>query len=208
MVRPSRRNCPLLEGTISCQLVITQLRRDVLIKLTEEMVELINNARESGNPCIIATASTDGTPNCGYIGTVLKIDDSSFIYRDRSGRSPLEHVEENAKVILLFRHAEKQTGWKFRCTSHVHRKGSVYDNAIDAFGCGAAHYTVAHIAQHPFRISNLWITPATPTGRGCAQTKWFVMPHRIFGRFDSLSTYKVQLHTAYLASLPTGGSET
>ena len=102
-----------------------------MIKLTEEMVELINNARESGNPCIIATASTDGTPNCGYIGTVLKIDDSSFIYRDRSGRSPLEHVEENAKVILLFRHAEKQTGWKFRCTSQVHRKGPAYDKAID-----------------------------------------------------------------------------
>ena len=131
MVRPARRNCPLLEGTISCQLVITQLRREVLIKLTEEMVELVNNARESGNPCIIATASTDGTPNCGYIGTVLKIDDSSFIYRDRSGRSPLEHVEENAKVILLFRHAEKQTGWKFRCTSQVHRNGPDYDKAID-----------------------------------------------------------------------------
>ena len=102
-----------------------------MIKLTEEMVELINNARESGNPCIIATASTDGTPNCGYIGTVLKIDDSSFIYRDRSGRSPLEHVEENAKVILLFRHAERQTGWKFRCTSQVDRKGPDYDKAID-----------------------------------------------------------------------------
>jgi len=102
-----------------------------LITLTEEMVKLINDARESGNPCIIATASTDGTPNCGYIGTVLAIDNNSFIYRDRSGSLPLEHIEENPKVILLFRHTEKQTGWKFRCTSYVHRVGPVYDNAID-----------------------------------------------------------------------------
>ena len=102
-----------------------------MIKFTEEMVELVDNARESGNPCIIATASTDGTPNCGYIGTVLCINDDSFIYRDRSGRMPLEHIEENSKVILLFRHAENQTGWKFRCTSYVHRRGAVYDDAIE-----------------------------------------------------------------------------
>lgn len=102
-----------------------------MIKLTEEMQDLVNNARESGNPCIIATASTDGTPNCGYMGTVLALDDSSFIYRDRSGRIPLEHIEENLKMILLFRHSEKETGWKFRCTPFVHRRGEVYDDAID-----------------------------------------------------------------------------
>lgn len=102
-----------------------------MINLTDEMKELVNNARDSGNPCIVATASTDGTPNCGYIGTVLALDDSSFIYRDRSGRLPLEHIEENLKVILLFRHTQRQTGWKFRCTSYVHRQGPVYDDAIE-----------------------------------------------------------------------------
>ncbi len=90
-----------------------------MIKLTEEMVELMDNARESGNPCIIATASADGTPNCGYIGTVLCMGENSLVYRDRSGRMPLEHIEENAKVILLFRHAETQTGWKFRCSGCI-----------------------------------------------------------------------------------------
>ena len=101
-----------------------------MIKLTDEMRELVNNARESGNPCIVATASPDGTPNCGYIGTVLALDESSFVYRDRTGRTPLEHIEENAKVLLLFRHSEQQTGWKFRCTASVHREGPVYDDAI------------------------------------------------------------------------------
>jgi predicted pyridoxine 5'-phosphate oxidase superfamily flavin-nucleotide-binding protein len=101
-----------------------------LIKLTDEMIELVNNARDSGNPCIVATASTDGTPNCGYIGTVLALDESSFVYRDRSGNTPLEHIEENPKLALLFRHAQRDTGWKFRCTASVHRQGPVYDDAI------------------------------------------------------------------------------
>ncbi len=101
-----------------------------MIKLTEEMIELVNNARDSSNPCVVATASTDGTPNCGYMGTVLALDESSFVYRDRSGRLPLEHIEENLKAILLFRHAQKETGWKFRCTSYVHRQGPIYEDAI------------------------------------------------------------------------------
>ncbi len=102
-----------------------------MIKLTDEMRELVNNARESGNPCIVATASPDGTPNCGYIGTVLALDESSFVYRDRTGRVPLDHIEENPKVLLLFRHSKQQTGWKFRCTALVYREGPVYEDAID-----------------------------------------------------------------------------
>ena len=44
-----------------------------MIQFTDEMVRLINNARDDGYPCIIATASNDGTPNAGYIGTVLAV---------------------------------------------------------------------------------------------------------------------------------------
>ena len=101
-----------------------------MIKLTDEMRGLVNNARESGNPCIVATASPDGTPNCGYIGTVLALDESSFVYRDRTGNTPLEHIEKNPRLVLLFRHAQQTTGWKFRCTASVHREGPVYDGAI------------------------------------------------------------------------------
>ena len=101
-----------------------------MIKLTDEMVDLVNNARDSGNPCIVASASTGGTPNCGYIGTVLALDDNSFVYRDRTGHVPLEHIEDNPKMVLLFRHAELTTGWKFRCTASVYREGTVYEDAI------------------------------------------------------------------------------
>ena len=99
-----------------------------MIQLTEEMTTLINRARDDGFPCIVATASDDGTPNAGYIGTVLCVDASTFVYRDRTRRNPLEHIEENPKVIVLFRNASLDSGWKFRCTATVEREGEVYDD--------------------------------------------------------------------------------
>ena len=97
-----------------------------MIQLTEEMTRLINHARDDGFPCIVATASSDGTPNAGYIGTVLTVDDDTFVYRDRTMRDPLEHIEENPKVIVLFRNVTEDVGWKFRCTASVVRQGEVY----------------------------------------------------------------------------------
>ena len=101
-----------------------------MIKLTDEMRELVSNSRFSGNPCVIATSATDGTPDCAYIGTMLATDDTTFIYRDRSGRLPSDNIDENLRVVMLFRHAQQQTGWKFRCTSYVHRQGPVYEDGI------------------------------------------------------------------------------
>ena len=97
-----------------------------MIQLTDNMKRLVNNAREDGFPCIVATSSPDGTPNAGYIGTVLAMDDSTFVYRDRTRRMPLEHLEENPKVIVLFRNAAVDEGWKFRCTASVERQGEAY----------------------------------------------------------------------------------
>ena len=39
---------------------------------------------------------------------------------------PLEHLEENPKVIVLFRNAAVDAGWKFRCTASVERQGEAY----------------------------------------------------------------------------------
>ncbi|MCY3692367.1 MAG: pyridoxamine 5'-phosphate oxidase family protein [Chloroflexota bacterium] len=102
-----------------------------MIQLTEEMARLINHARDDGYPCIVGTASGDGTPNCGYIGTVLTVGDDRLIYRDRTGRVPLDHIEENPKVIVLFRNTEQDVGWKFRCTAGVYRDGPVFEEMID-----------------------------------------------------------------------------
>ncbi len=101
-----------------------------MIQLTEEMSHLINNARVSGNPCVVSTSSPDGLPNAGFIGTVIALDEGSLAYRDRSGKSPLEHIEENPKVVVLFREPVQQVGWKFRCTPTVHSDGAVYEQVM------------------------------------------------------------------------------
>ena len=101
-----------------------------MIELTEEMRRLVNGARGSGNPCIVASASADGTPNAGYIGTMMAYDGGSLAYRDRSGREPLDHIEENPKVVVVFRDSVNEVGWKFRCTATVHRDGPVYGDVM------------------------------------------------------------------------------
>ena len=103
-----------------------------MITLTDEMRQLINKARDDGFPCIVATSSPQGTPNAGYIGTVLATDESTLVYRDRTGQRPLEHIEENPRVIVLFRNATIDRGWKFRCTASVLREGSAYDEMTGA----------------------------------------------------------------------------
>ena len=54
-----------------------------MIQLTEEMRQYINNARSNGNLCVLASASPEGTPNAGYIGTVVVLDEGSLAFRQR-----------------------------------------------------------------------------------------------------------------------------
>ena len=64
-----------------------------MIKLNEEMRQYINNARSNGNLCVLASASPDGTPNAGYMGTVVVLDERSLAFRQRL---PIqENIQEN-----------------------------------------------------------------------------------------------------------------
>ncbi len=98
-----------------------------MIQLTDEMRRHINHARDNGNPCIMATASADGTPNAGYRGTIIVYDDQSLAYRERG--NPRE-LEESPRVVLLYRDSASGIGWKFRCTAEVHRDGPVNNDVI------------------------------------------------------------------------------
>ena len=100
-----------------------------MIQLTEEMRSFINNSRANGIPCILASASPDGVPNAGYRGTMMVFDDASLAYRERS--SPVEHLEENPRVVVLFYDAAREVGWKFRCTAAVYREGPIRRQVMD-----------------------------------------------------------------------------
>ena len=98
-----------------------------MIQLTQEMQDGINNARASGNPCIVATSSRDGTPDMGYIGTMMALNGSSLAYKNRSNATSLVSPDENPKVIVIYRDAASGVGWKFRCTASEHREGPAFD---------------------------------------------------------------------------------
>ena len=74
-----------------------------MIKLTEQMRELIDPALAKGTPCLVATASKDGVPNIGYKGSVMVFDDESLAYWERTRQGTLQNVEENPNVMILFR---------------------------------------------------------------------------------------------------------
>jgi hypothetical protein len=60
----------------------------------------------------------------------MAFDGGSLAYRDRSSRSPLEHIEVNPKIVVLFYNPSQEVGWKFRCTPTVHRDGPVYEQVM------------------------------------------------------------------------------
>ncbi len=96
-----------------------------MIQLTEEMRELINHARDNGNPCVMATASPGGLPNAGYRGSILVYDDESLAYRERGQAPALQALEESPRVVILFRDSATGVGWKLRCTAELYREGPV-----------------------------------------------------------------------------------
>ena len=89
-----------------------------MISLTPEMQDSINNARASGNPCIVATAERDGTPDVGYIGTMMSIGDSALAYRNRSSHGALVSPQQNPKVIVIYR--DSASGDRLEVPLHRH----------------------------------------------------------------------------------------
>ena len=102
-----------------------------MIELTDEMRHLIDNARDNGNPCILATVDATGRPNAGYIGTIVVFDGQSLAYRDRGSPAALQSLEDHPQVVVLFRDSRTQVGWKFRCTAVLHREGPVSRRVLD-----------------------------------------------------------------------------
>jgi hypothetical protein len=49
-----------------------------MIKMTDEMRELIDNALANRMPCILATASKSGQPNTSYRGSMMVFDDAAL----------------------------------------------------------------------------------------------------------------------------------
>jgi general stress protein 26 len=101
-----------------------------MIKLIDQMRELVDNALANGCPCILATAASDGEPDIGYKGSMMVFDDESLAYWERTRRQHLKNVIENPKVVVLFRDAKTKAGWRFHGTAQVLDDGPVRDQVM------------------------------------------------------------------------------
>ena len=101
-----------------------------MIKLIDQMRELIDNALANGCPCILATASPDGEPDIGFKGSMMVFDDESLAYWERTRRQHLKNVTANPKVIVLFRDAKTKVNWRFHGVATVHDSGPVRDQVM------------------------------------------------------------------------------
>ncbi len=101
-----------------------------MIEFTDEMREAIDNALANGTPCIVGTASAGGDPNLGFKGSVMALDGSRLAYWERSMRTILEHIEENPKVVVMYRDPARRLAWRLYGDVTVYRDGSVRDEVM------------------------------------------------------------------------------
>jgi len=101
-----------------------------MIKLTDEMRNMVNPALANGCPCILATASADGEPDIGYKGSMMIFDDESLAYWERTKRQHLKNLGENPKVVVLFRDAKTKAAFRFHGTATVLDDGPVREQVM------------------------------------------------------------------------------
>ena len=101
-----------------------------MIKIDDEMRQLIDNALAEGSPCMVGTATRDGRPQISMKGSVLVYDQENLAYWERSKRSALENVGENAKVVILYRNTDKRIIWRFYGTATVHEADAVREDVM------------------------------------------------------------------------------
>lgn len=101
-----------------------------MIKLTDDMRKMIDPALANGCPCILATVSGDGEPDIGYKGSVMVFDDESLAYWERTRRQHLKNVQENPKVIVLFRDAKTKVGLRFHGKAEIHEKDALWEQVM------------------------------------------------------------------------------
>src|SRR6185295_9298020 len=101
-----------------------------MISISDQMKELIDNALANGSPCILATVSADGEPDIGYKGSMMVFDDESLAYWERTKRQHLKNVQENPKVIVLFRDTKTKVAWRFHGKATVYESGPVWEQVM------------------------------------------------------------------------------
>ena len=78
-----------------------------MIRLTDQMRDLLKSAISDGTPCIVGTASKDGRPQVSPKGSVAVYDDEHLCFWERSFRSSYAQISENPQIVIYYRNAAR-----------------------------------------------------------------------------------------------------
>lgn len=101
-----------------------------MIKLTDEMRDLLDTALADGYSCLVGTSSRDGWPQISPKGSVMVYDDETLAYWERARRSGLANLLENPKVVVYYSNSEKRIRWRFYGEASIEESGAVRDDVM------------------------------------------------------------------------------
>jgi len=76
---------------------------------------------------VIATSSTDGTPNVGPKGSMYIADDETLAYSEGTGEKTLRNIQSNPKVAVLVVDRENSDGYQVKGTAEVLTDGDLFE---------------------------------------------------------------------------------
>ena len=99
-----------------------------MIKLSDDVKKLVNNALADNVPCLLGTVTADGQPQVGPKGSVVFFDDGTLAYWERARRSALSNVGANPNVVIYYRNPGKADLLPRGAALRFHGTATVYES--------------------------------------------------------------------------------
>ncbi len=93
-----------------------------MAKLTGEMKDIFERQL-----AVVATASSDGTPNVGPKGSVHVVDDETLAYSESTSGKTLSNLQQNPKVAVMVVDREKADGYQVKGTAELLTSGDLFE---------------------------------------------------------------------------------
>lgn len=101
-----------------------------MINLIDKMREMVDSALANGCPCVLATAAASGEPDIGFKGSMMIFDTESLAYWERTRRQHLKNLQENPRVVVLFRDPKTRVNWRFHGGATIHESGPIREQVM------------------------------------------------------------------------------
>jgi predicted pyridoxine 5'-phosphate oxidase superfamily flavin-nucleotide-binding protein len=93
-----------------------------MARLTSEMKEIF-----AKQLALMATASSDGTPNVGPKGSMNVIDDETLAYSESTGEKTFRNIKENSRVAVMVLDREKGEGYQIKGIAELLTSGDLFE---------------------------------------------------------------------------------